>query len=120
MASMEPGSMSVEDKKAPHPWITHVKSYAAKNNVSYKDALQAAGATYQRSTKPKKEKTGKHPWMDHIAEWKRSHPKWKETHSYKQVLQLCKQTYYKQQTNTDSTKMDVDTPKVKMEIAPDA
>jgi hypothetical protein len=28
-------------------WITHVKAYAAKHGVSYKDALKAARATYR-------------------------------------------------------------------------
>jgi hypothetical protein len=29
-------------------WITHVKAYASKHGVSFKDALKSAGATYRR------------------------------------------------------------------------
>jgi len=29
-------------------WITHVKEYAAKNNVSYKEALSKASASYKK------------------------------------------------------------------------
>ena len=29
-------------------WITHVKNYAAKNNVSYKEALGKASASYKK------------------------------------------------------------------------
>lgn len=37
-------------------WISHVKTYAAKNKVSYKDALKGAGATYTKTSKPKESK----------------------------------------------------------------
>ena len=32
-------------------WVEHVKAYAAKNKVSYKDALKAAGSSYTKATK---------------------------------------------------------------------
>ena len=35
-------------KKAASPWVSHVKAYAAKHNVSYKDALKGASASYKR------------------------------------------------------------------------
>jgi hypothetical protein len=37
-------------------WTTHVKAYAAKNKVSYKDALKAASASYTKATKTKEPK----------------------------------------------------------------
>ena len=40
-------------------WVEHVKSYAAKNKVSYKDALKAAGASYTKTTKAKEPKEKK-------------------------------------------------------------
>ena len=30
-------------------WIAHVKQYAKKHNMSYKDALKKAGSTYKKS-----------------------------------------------------------------------
>ena len=38
-------------------WIEHVKAYAAKNKVSYKEAMSKAKASY----KPKGKKTEKKP-----------------------------------------------------------
>ena len=35
-------------KKATSPWVSHVKAYAAKHGVSYKDALKGASASYKR------------------------------------------------------------------------
>jgi hypothetical protein len=32
----------------PSNWITHVKKYAAENNVSYKEALSKASASYKK------------------------------------------------------------------------
>ena len=29
-------------------WIEHVKSYARKHNISYKEALKKAGSTYKK------------------------------------------------------------------------
>ncbi len=40
-------------------WTTHVKAYAAKNKVSYKDALKAASASYTKATKTKEPKEKK-------------------------------------------------------------
>lgn len=41
-------------------WIEHVKAYAAKNKVSYKEAMTKAKASYKpkgkKEDKPKKEK----------------------------------------------------------------
>lgn len=31
-----------------NPWISHVKQYAADNNLSYKDAMKQAKSTYQK------------------------------------------------------------------------
>lgn len=31
-----------------NPWISHVKQYAADNNLSYKDAMKQAKTTYQK------------------------------------------------------------------------
>ena len=33
--------------KQANPWIAHVKAYAARNGVSYKDALSLARASYR-------------------------------------------------------------------------
>ena len=40
-------------------WVEHVKAYAAKNKVSYKDALKAAGTSYTKATKAKEPKEKK-------------------------------------------------------------
>jgi hypothetical protein len=29
-------------------WITHVKEYASSNNISFKEAMKQAGATYNK------------------------------------------------------------------------
>jgi hypothetical protein len=36
-------------KRPPSKWILYVKKYAADNNISYKDALKEAGASYKNS-----------------------------------------------------------------------
>jgi len=33
--------------KSSSPWITHVKAFSQKNNMSYKDSLKAAGPSYR-------------------------------------------------------------------------
>ena len=33
--------------KAPSPWIQHVKDYAQKNSISYKQALKDSGPSYR-------------------------------------------------------------------------
>ena len=40
-------------------WVEHVKAYATKNKVSYKDALKSAGASYTKATKTKEPKEKK-------------------------------------------------------------
>jgi hypothetical protein len=35
----------------PSAWVEHVRAYAAKNKVSYKEAMTAAKATYQKGEK---------------------------------------------------------------------
>jgi hypothetical protein len=37
-------------------WTAHVKDYAKKNSVSYKEAMTAAKATYTKATKAKEPK----------------------------------------------------------------
>ena len=37
-------------------WITHVKSYAEKNGISYKEALSKSKDSYVKSNTTKKEK----------------------------------------------------------------
>ena len=37
-------------------WIAHVKSYAEKNNISYKEALSKSKDSYVKSNATKKEK----------------------------------------------------------------
>ena len=32
-------------------WVKHVKAYAEKHNLSYRDAMKGAGATYQKTKK---------------------------------------------------------------------
>ena len=34
-------------KRPPSNWILHVKSYAQKNNISYKQALKEASPSYK-------------------------------------------------------------------------
>ena len=40
-------------------WTSHVKDYAKKNSVSYKEAMTAAKATYTKATKAKEPKESK-------------------------------------------------------------
>lgn len=51
-------------------WTTHVKAYAAKNKVSYKDALKAASASYTKTTKAKGETTRATPKKKEAGEAK--------------------------------------------------
>lgn len=77
-------------------WVVHVQKYKNDHNVSYKDALKAAGKTYTKSPpsiRTTKRADGKNPWMMHIDQWKKEHPDWKESMVYKDVLKLCKETY---------------------------
>ena len=53
---------SVEQPKQQLTWVEHVKKYAKDHNVSYRDALKQAGATYvkkQKTKAPKKPKEKK-------------------------------------------------------------
>tara|TARA_R110000787_G_scaffold5477_4_gene20033 strand:- start:540 stop:845 length:306 start_codon:yes stop_codon:yes gene_type:complete len=76
-------------------WIKHVQAYRQLHGVSFKVALTAAGDSYTKVVKVKKEKKDHkaNPWMVHISAYKTAHPEWKDTMSYKQVLQACKLTY---------------------------
>jgi hypothetical protein len=38
----------MDSKKKTSPWIAHVKSVAKEKNISYKEALKVAGATYKK------------------------------------------------------------------------
>lgn len=81
--------------RAQSDWTIHVASYRAEHNVSFKEALQKAGDTYVKIERVKKDKKDykKNPWMVFIGEWIKDHPDWRATHSYKEVLQLCKGLY---------------------------
>ena len=35
-------------KRGPSMWISHVKKFAEQNNIPYKEALKAAGPSYQK------------------------------------------------------------------------
>lgn len=68
----------------PSAWITHVKKYAAENNVSYKEALSKASASYKKgsgicgseSEKPKQEPQEKYKSTQRtLKESKRNPPK---------------------------------------------
>ena len=99
VATPEPSPMKAPRKGG--KWIDHVKAYRAEHNVSFKAALKDAGATYQKIVREKTEKKDHkpNPWMQHINEYKTAHPGWKDTMSYKQVLQTCKETYTPIQTD---------------------
>jgi hypothetical protein len=53
--SVNPLSSAVKSKlmggsvRKPSPWIEHVKAYAKKHNVSYKEALSKASLSYKKS-----------------------------------------------------------------------
>jgi len=76
-------------------WIKHVQAYRQLHGVSFKVALKAAGESYTKVVKVKKEKKDHkaNPWMVHIESYKSAHPDWRETMSYKEVLKACKLTY---------------------------
>ena len=45
----KPKKMTGKGKRPPSAWVTHVKSFRAKNpGMSYKDAMSSAGASYSR------------------------------------------------------------------------
>jgi hypothetical protein len=48
------GATSGGAKRAVSPWILHVKEYAAKHNMTYRDALKDPGcrASYSKGSKP--------------------------------------------------------------------
>ena len=79
-------------------WRDHVMQYKTEHSVSLKEAMKQAGATYtKKPARVKKEKgeRANNPWMDHIAAWRQANPEWKQNHSYKEVLKICKETYTK-------------------------
>lgn len=57
-------------------WIEHVKKYAIDHNVSYRDALKQAGATY---VKKQKSKTTKKPKEKNVHEYQCEFCKYKST-----------------------------------------
>ena len=90
----EINSMPAKVKKV-NPWLDHVADFwGANKEMTYKEALKQAGATYKRVEKSTvKQEKKENPWMLHISNWKSANPDWKKTYSYKQVLVLCKETY---------------------------
>lgn len=88
---------STTGARAQGAWVEHVKAYRKEHSVTFKDALKGAGGTYTKQIRVKKEKADHkpNPWMQHIDQYKEKHPSWKETMSYKQLLQACKVTYTK-------------------------
>jgi hypothetical protein len=86
---------SSEVRPSTSKWIKHVHDYRQVHDVSFKVALKAAGATYTKVLKEKKLKEDhkENPWMVHIQQYKSANPQWKDTMSYKEVLQACKLTY---------------------------
>jgi len=95
MTIAKPETTTTKAPRKGGKWIAHVKAYRAEHDVSFKAALKDAGATYTKIVKEKTEKKDHkpNPWMQHIDEYKNAHPDWKDTMSYKQVLQTCKTTY---------------------------
>jgi len=53
--------MSSATEKKPNAWILHCKQYAKDNNLSYKEAVKNARATYVKAEKPTKIKVVKAP-----------------------------------------------------------
>lgn len=87
---------STASSREPSKWIVHVRKYKQEHDTSWKIALKEAGPTYTKlDAKPKKDKSEwkPNPWIMHIAKWRNENPDWRETLSYKQVLQTCKETY---------------------------
>lgn len=86
-------------EKKTNPWLEHVRRHRSRDpTLSYKEALVAAKATYTPREKEIKEKVPPgerkpNKWMEHIDSFKRENPDWKNTYSYKQVLQMLKDTY---------------------------
>ena len=87
-----------ESKTIQVAWRDHVMQYKTDHSVSLKEAMKQAGATYtKKPARIKKEKgeRANNPWMEHIATWRQDNPEWKQNHSYKEVLKICKGTYKK-------------------------
>jgi len=96
----------VHDGPTPvNPWLDHVKAFKlAHPDMKFKEVLERAGKTYTKVPVVKREPGAPrkpNPWMEHIGAWIKKNPAWRQTHNYKQVLQLCKETYKKDATKTD-------------------
>lgn len=88
---------AVPKRRKTNAWLEHVNKFRTKfKELSYKEVLEKAGETYTKQEKMKKEAGAPrkvNPWMEHIKEWIQKNPDWKVTHTYKEVLVLCKDTY---------------------------
>ena len=60
-------------------WTEHVKAYAAKNNVSYKEAMSSAKGTYTKAAQTTKAPADKAPAAEMPAKKPRSKSKKGET-----------------------------------------
>lgn len=81
-------------------WYDHVNKYKAEHpDVSHKDAVKEAKATYTKAPRKKRDTSGHKPnaWMKHVADWVDKNPGWRQKYTYKEVLQLCKKTYKKKE-----------------------
>ncbi len=79
-------------------WLVFVKAFAVEHpDLKYKDVLSGARPTYVRVAPKQGRVPGaeKKPnaWMQHVANYKNEHPYWKQAHTYKDVLKLCKATH---------------------------
>lgn len=90
---------TTESKTTQGTWHQHMMEYKTEHNVSLKEAMKGAAATYTKQAPRVKKDKGDYkpnPWMAHIAEWRKANPDWKTNHSYKEVLSICKETYGKE------------------------
>jgi hypothetical protein len=94
------------DRK-PNPWLTFVKAYALEHKeMSYGDVLKTCKSAYVKVPIVKSRDPNVprklNRWMEHINKYKAENPAWKTTNTYKQILQLCKESY---KVSTDSNKI---------------
>jgi len=79
-------------------WYTHVNKFKAEHpGMLHSQAIREAKKTYTKATKVKRDtsKFKPNPWILHIRKYMDNNKEWCESHSYKETLQKCKETYKK-------------------------
>lgn len=81
-----------------HAWYEHVNKFKSEHpDMSHQEAVAAARGSYTKAPKKKRDTSSYKPnaWMQHVANWTKNNPEWRNKYTYKDVLKLCKATYKK-------------------------